>query len=111
MQFSLSEDKSGYSVVADYLINQVDGIVAQKIAEKLELFEKYPLEHLLRAEHLKKLDHEIYEVRIRIDKKCYRLLGATRGSTLEIVHIFYKKTQKTPKREIQITKERLKKLN
>lgn len=53
-------------------------------------------------------DTSFYEVRIEINGNIYRLLGFFHnGSIVILTNGFQKKTQKTPKSEIEICKERM----
>ena len=57
---------------------------------------------------LKKLDDEIWEVRVRLDDKCLRVLfyQPSRG-TIVLLLAFSKKTEKTPRRELQTARGRM----
>jgi phage-related protein len=56
------------------------------------------------------LGSEIWEVRSRLESQIARTLFATEGSVMILLHSFIKKQQKTPKPDLDLAKERLKKL-
>jgi phage-related protein len=56
------------------------------------------------------IDGDIWEVRIKLDNRIARVLFCIEQSSMVLLHGFIKKTQKTPDSEIDIAKDRLKKL-
>lgn len=63
----------------------------------------------IREPHIKKLEGKIYEFRLTGRDGIGRSLFITRGSRrITILRTFIKKTQKTPKRELNIAKQRAK---
>jgi phage-related protein len=56
------------------------------------------------------LDGDIWEVRTKLTNRIARVLFVVEGSTMVLLHGFIKKDQKTPKQELNLAKERLKKL-
>jgi len=59
------------------------------------------------------VDHlggDIWEVRIKLDKRIARILFALDGSTMVLLHGFIKKQQATPKPDLDLAKDRLKQL-
>lgn len=59
------------------------------------------------------VDHlggDIWEVRIKLDRRIARVLFATEGRTMILLHGFIKKEQKTPKPDLDLAKDRLKQL-
>ena len=56
------------------------------------------------------LEGDIWEVRTKLVNRIARVLFAVHGSNIILLHGFIKKTQKTPRQEIDLAKERLKKL-
>lgn len=56
------------------------------------------------------LDGDIWEVRTKLTNRIARVLFVVEGSTMILLHGFIKKDQKTPKQELNLAKERLKKL-
>jgi phage-related protein len=56
------------------------------------------------------LDGDIWEVRTRMATRIARVLFAVEGDTMVLLHGFIKKERKTPKPELDLAKQRLKKL-
>lgn len=50
----------------------------------------------------------LYEVRTKIDDNIYRVFFCIRGSVMVLLHGFMKKSQKTPKRELDLARRRQK---
>jgi phage-related protein len=56
------------------------------------------------------LEGDIWEVRIKLDNRIARVLFVIDKHTMILLHGFIKKSQKTPKPEIDLAKQRLKAL-
>lgn len=56
------------------------------------------------------INGDIWEVRIKLDNRIARILFCLEASSMILLHGFIKKTQKTPECEIDMAKDRLKKL-
>lgn len=56
------------------------------------------------------LDGDIWEVRIRLDRRIARVLFASEDGLMILLHGFIKKDQKTPKPELDLARDRLKQL-
>jgi phage-related protein len=56
------------------------------------------------------LEGDIWEVRIKLTNRIARVLFVVEGATMVLLHGFIKKDQKTPKQELNLAKEKLKKL-
>lgn len=54
------------------------------------------------------LDGDIWEVRIKLDNRIARVLFVVDKQTMILLHGFIKKSQKTPRPEINLAKQRLK---
>ena len=54
----------------------------------------------------KHIEGDIWEVRVNLNNRIARVLFALDGSTMILLHGFVKKTQKTPKDEIDIAQDR-----
>jgi len=92
----------------DVFLDSLSGKQAQKVAWTLQLIEEI---QIVPAKYFKKLVNtdDIWEVRIQAGNNIFRLLGFLDGESLVILnHAFQKKTQKTPKKEIQIAETRKK---
>ena len=74
-----------------------------RIIKVIDFFEEYGFQ--LSSEYLKKINKEIWE--LRAGK--YRLLFGVIRKFGIVVNIFYKKTQKTPMKEIKLAISRIKK--
>lgn len=96
---------SGRKIIEDYIRNQDENIKAY-ILSFLVKFENDPIYR--REPFSKKIDKDIYEIRIKI-RDCFRLLyGFIYKDSIIILHIFKKKTNKIPKKELRIARDRLK---
>lgn len=56
------------------------------------------------------VDGDIWEVRTRLATRLARVLFSVEGDVMVLLHGFIKKERKTPKAELDIAKQRLKKL-
>ncbi len=56
------------------------------------------------------IDGDIWEVRTRLATRIARVLFALDGNVMVLLHGFIKKERKTPKAELDLAKQRLKKL-
>ena len=72
----------------------------------VELIQGYGLERV-REPHVKHLEGRLWEMRMKGKDGISRAVYVTeRGSRVVVVRVFVKKTQKTPRREIEIALER-----
>ena len=56
---------------------------------------------------VRKLDTDLWEVRTGIsDKRIYRVMFTINGNAMILLHAFVKKTQKTPKEDMELGKKR-----
>jgi len=55
---------------------------------------------------VRKLDTGLWEVRSRLDQHISRVLFTVHGETMVLLHGFIKKSQKTPKGDLQLAKDR-----
>ena len=86
----------------------MSGKQAQKVSWVLQLIEDM---EIIPVKYFKKLVNtdDIWEVRVQAGNNIFRLLGFLEGRQLVILnHAFQKKTQKTPKKEIQVAEARKK---
>lgn len=56
------------------------------------------------------IEGEIWEVRTRLETRLARVLFVLDGNAMVLMHAFIKKERKTPKGELDVAKQRLKKL-
>lgn len=81
--------------------------VAQKIAWVLKAVQE--IEKVPKTNFRKLSDTDFYEVRIELSGNIYRLLGFFHNENIVILtNGFQKKTQKTPKSEIEVCEARMK---
>ncbi len=81
--------------------------VMAKVAHNIDLlYEQGPI---LPMPYSKKIMPNLYELRIR-GKQEIRIFYSFKNSNIFILHLFQKKTQKTPQKEINIAVDRLKSL-
>jgi phage-related protein len=56
------------------------------------------------------IERDIWEVRSRLSTRIARVLFTLEGNTMVLLHGFIKKDRKTPKPDLDLTRQRLKKL-
>jgi phage-related protein len=77
----------------------------------VELIQDHGLERV-REPHVKHLDGPLWEMRMKGKDGISRAIYVTaRGRRVVVVRVFVKKTQKTPRREIDLALERAKEIN
>ncbi len=99
--------ESGARPIEEFL-DSLSGKQAQKVAWVLQLIEEM---EIIPVQYFKKLVNtdNLWEVRVQAGNNIFRLLGFLDGDQLVVLnHGFQKKTQKTPKKEIQIAEVRKK---
>lgn len=97
--------KAGKCYIKEFL-DSLSGKEAQKVVWLLKLIEE--LENIPKR-YFKKLTNtdDIWEIRVDGKDKTYRILGFFNGDKRVVLnHAFVKKTQKTPKLNIEITESR-----
>ncbi len=55
---------------------------------------------------VRKLDTGLWELRSRLDQRISRILFTVHGDTMVLLHGLIKKSQKTPKEDLQLAKDR-----
>jgi len=99
------ETASGQKPIEKFF-DQLSAKQAQKVVWVLKLVEELDR---VPTQYFKKLVNtdELWEVRVRIGSNIFRLIGFFDGPNLVILaHAFQKKTQKTPKADIEIAEDR-----
>jgi phage-related protein len=99
--------ESGICPVEKFL-DSLSGKQAQKVTWVLQLIEDMDV---IPVQYFKKLVNtsDLWEVRIQSGNNIFRLLGFMDGQKLVVLnHGFQKKTQKTPKKDIQVAEARKK---
>jgi len=97
--------ETGKCYIEDFL-DSLSGKEAQKIVWVFKLIEEFDS---IPKRYFKKLfnTEDIWEVRVDGKNKTYRILGFFDGNKIVVLnHAFIKKTQKTPKRNIEIAENR-----
>lgn len=99
---------SGKEVITDFIDNLEDNL-KRKIKTGVDILEEYGL-ILLRTKWLKKINKfpDIYELRITGKKQIRLLFIQYRELVFLCVHIFFKKTEKTPMKELKLAIKRAK---
>ena len=107
-QLIFYKTSSGKDIIADFILN-CENNLKNKIRTGIKIFEDYGLE-LLKTKWLKKIYHNpnIYELRITGRKQIRFLFIQYNPQIFIIVHVFVKKTQKTPDKELKIALKRAK---
>jgi phage-related protein len=59
---------------------------------------------------VKHLDGDLWEVRVRLSKRIARVLFVLDGNSMVLIHGFIKKQQKISKADLDLAKDRVKKL-
>lgn len=98
------ETKRGEKPVEEFVKNLDEATIA-KFVHSIDLLEKHG--PFLGMPHVKKLTSDLYELRIR-GKQEVRIIYGFVKKTIYLLHGFRKQTQKTPKKEIEISLSRLK---
>ena len=101
----LYSDAEGNVPVEDFLVSLPEKDRA-RIAWTINLLEEYGLQ--LGSPYVKHLRGKLWELRIRAGRSAYRIIYFAYVSQRFIVlHGFLKKTQKTPRRELEIAERRM----
>jgi len=101
-------DKEGVKPAKNWLYN-LESSARSKLLRNIDLLERLGLG--IREPYVRHLEGKLYEVRAKDHKGIYRVIYvAHTGRKFILLHGFVKKTQKTPRRELEIAKERLKEL-
>jgi len=98
---------SGFCPVEKFL-DSLPGKQAQKVVWVLKLIEDLDV---IPTQYLKKLKgtSDIWEIRVQIGNNNFRILGFFQeGNLIVLNHAFSKKSQKTPRKEIEIAEQRRK---
>ena len=99
-------DKRGEQPVKEW-IKSLDRKLRLKVYRSFELLEEFNLN--LKSPYVKPLEDKLYELRIKDPKGIYRIIYfAHTGREFIMLNGFTKKTQKTPKKEIELAKIRMK---
>lgn len=89
-------------------IDKQNPVIKAKFIGMVDFLESYG--PFLSGKYTKKIRKDLYELRIT-GKEQIRVLCTTQGKTIILLHVFKKKTQKTPLKEIKTALFRLELLN
>lgn len=104
----LYETPAGQPVVEDF-IRKLQPKTQAKLIRQIELLEEFGAQ--LSMPHAKPMGGGLYELRVRGKQEVRIFYVFARGSTIYLLHSFIKKTQATPKKELEIAKSRQKGIN
>ncbi|MEJ2500765.1 MAG: type II toxin-antitoxin system RelE/ParE family toxin [Campylobacterales bacterium] len=101
-------DKNGSKPVYEWILS-LEEKTKTVVLRNLDLLEQ--LGTGIREPYVKHLEEKLYEVRAKDHKGIYRIIYfAHTGKRFVLLHGFVKKTQKTPRKEIDIAKQRMKEM-
>lgn len=105
ISFEFAKRKDGSSEFEDF-IKSLPKKDSAKIMATIAKIKKYGFETAKRMEWVKKLDDNLYEIRSKVSSNIQRIIYFQfSGNRYIITHGFTKKTQKTPKNEIEHAKK------
>jgi len=93
-----------YYEVVKAFVKKLQKSTQPKVLRAIELLEQYGQN--LSMPHAKKVTNLLYELRIRGTQEV-RIFYVIQEDTAILLHVFLKKTQKIPRREIETTKKRI----
>lgn len=96
-------EQNNHKIVKDFILSLSDRTIA-KFYTRLDLLEKFG--HLLRMPHVKKIDSQLYELRIRGEEEI-RFIFIFKNHTIHIIHGFKKKRDRIDQKELKIARKRL----
>src|SRR5438093_12512195 len=93
-------DERGHSPVREF-IQSLDEKTQARLADLIEYVRVHNIQ--AREPYVKKISGKLYEMRETSDKNAYRIFYFTAvGKRIVLLHAFQKKSQRTPKREIEV---------
>ena len=106
IKISFYKNSRGDSPVEEFL-DKLNDKQAKKVAWVLRIIRDLDI---VPKEYFKKLvSTELWEVRIQVGSNAIRILGfIDEDNFIVLTNGFYKKTQKTPKKEIELAEKRMK---
>jgi len=104
MEVKFFRKANGHSPVEDFIVNILQPKDQKRVYSAIERVEKqqYGLDNLFRAEYAKKLEKDIYE--LKPDR--LRILFTLKDKICWLLHIFFKKSKKTPINELKVARQR-----
>lgn len=107
IEFHLGEDTTGKSHAKKFL-SELDTETAAKIAEKLDDYQtNHDLFSLMNDKKIKKIEDDLYSVRMKVNGDHYRLFGKIVNSKFYIGHIIKKKSKTISKRDKKTARSRI----
>lgn len=102
-EVNLFTTNRGEKPVSSFIL-ELDATTKAKVANLLDLLEQYGPK--LGMPHSKKMSRDLYELRIR-GKIEVRIFYTFKNNQIYLLHAFQKKSQKTPRRELEVAESRL----
>jgi phage-related protein len=99
--------QSGQEVVKDFIDNLQES-TQSKVGRNLELLEKYG--NQLGMPHAKAMGGGLIELRVRGKQEVRIFYAFAIGKRIYLLHAFVKKTKTTPKKELDVARERQKEI-
>ncbi|MBU3978441.1 type II toxin-antitoxin system RelE/ParE family toxin [Patescibacteria group bacterium] len=111
MDIKIFSSSSGTFYVKEQMA-EIPAKAIKKITGKLELLEKHGMNFVTHAGIMKKLHgYDIYEIVIDFNRIFYRIFCVIRNSTCWLLHMIFKKSNKTPLHEIKVALQRSRELD
>lgn len=102
-EINLFTTNRGEKPVSSFIL-ELDSTTKAKVANLLDLLGQYGPK--LCMPHSKKMSRDLYELRIR-GKIEVRIFYTFKNNQIYLLHAFQKKSQKTPRRELEVAESRL----
>jgi phage-related protein len=99
---------SGQTVMSDFVLS-LDAITKAKTQRQIDLLKEYGTD--LGMPHAKSLGGGLVELRVRGKREVRIFYVYAKGKQIYLLHGFIKKTQQTPKRELDIARDRQKEID
>lgn len=104
MKIEFFKKTNGNAPVEDFIVNNLEPKDQKKVTRALDRIEQEQdgLVNLFKAEYAKKLEKDLYE----LTPDRIRVLFTLKDRVCWLLHIFFKKTNKTPIKELNVARER-----
>lgn len=100
--------RSGQEVVQDFIF-KMQPSTQGKLTRLLDILERFGPE--LTMPHTRPMGGGLYELRVRGKQEVRVFYIFTKGSTIYLLHAFQKKSQATPKKELELARQRQAEIN
>jgi phage-related protein len=104
MEIIIPENNKDGQKVSNFLKSNFTDMERVEVFERMETCEKFSILELIQKHKIEKLTGSLYELRIPIAKTKLRFFGVVYKDKLMLIHVFKKKTQQIPKKELKIAK-------